>query len=328
LADLHIAELLGETRAAIVERGRLVEMHIARDGDGLTAGARVPARLVRRLGDRAIADLGGEEAVIEPWPHSGARGGVTEGATTIVEVVRAAWREPGRDRLAKARPTPLGAWPAPALGAALVARGHVLRPGWPSEVAGQWDDNFEAAELGRVPIDGGSLHFTPTPAFIAVDVDGGGRGLTAPALTMLARTIRLWGLGGSIVIDLPPSGDKALRTIAAEGFDRVMAMGVMGSLAFERTAINGFGLMQVVRPRPGPSILERAQLERAATAAIALLATAANETRAGAARLVARPDIIRWLEQRPHLVEALARRAGRRVDLKADPMAGTGHVEA
>jgi len=187
----------------------------------------------------------------------------------------------------------------------------------------EWEAAFEAAELGRVSIDGGSLNFAPTPAFIAVDVDGAGLALTAPALTALARTIRLWGLGGSIVIDLPPSGDKGVRTAAADAFDSVM-----GGLAFERTAINGFGLMQVVRPRPGPSILERAQLERAATAAIGLIQSAQRGGIAGAIRLVARPEVAGWIQARPHLLGALSRKIGGMVDVRADAMAGNGHVEA
>ncbi len=326
MADAYIEERPGETRAAVVVRGRLIEMHIARDGDGLAAGARVEARLVRKMGGRGVVRLGDgagggqtatEEAIIEPWPQ-----GLCEGATTIVELVRAAWREPGRDRLAKVRPTSLAPWPAPGLSAALAARGHGVQQGWPGEVADQWDAAFEAAELGRVQIDGGSLNFTPTPAFIAVDVDGAGLALTSPALAALARTIRLWGLGGSIVIDLPPSGDKGVRTTAAEGFDSLMA-----GLSFERTAINGFGLMQVVRPRPGPSILERAQLERAATAAIALLDSARRGGAIGALRLVARPEVARWLSARPHLLAASARAAGGPVDVVADAVAGSGHVE-
>jgi len=317
LADLFIADLAGETRAAIFERSGLVEMHMARDGDGLGAGARVEARLVRKMGGRGVADLGGEEAILEPWPQ-----GLSEGATTVVELVRAAWREPGRDRLAKVRPSALGAWPAPGLAAAMAARGHVLQKGWPGEVADMWDAAFEEAELGRVAINGGSLNFTPTPAFIAVDVDGAGLALTTPALAALAGTIRLWGLGGSIVIDLPPAGDKGVRTTAAEAFDTAMA-----GLAFERTAINGFGLMQVVRPRPGPSILERAQLERSATAAVALMESAKRGGHRGALQLVARPVVARWIEARPHLLADLSRAVGGAVDVTADAMAGSGHVE-
>ncbi len=320
MADFHLLERAGETRAAVVENFRLVEMHLARDGDGLLAGARLPARLKTKVGTRGIAEANGEELLVEPWPA-----GATEGATVTVEVTRAAWREEGRelgrDRLAKARPTTMDPWPAPSLASALHARGHVLQPGWPSDVAAQWDDAFEAAELGRMSFDGGSLSFAPTPAFTAVDVDGHGVALLAPALKTLARTIRLWGLGGSIVVDCP-AADRDQRQAAADLFDQAM-----GKLAFERTAINGFGLMQIVRPRPGPSVLERAQLDRAGTRAIALMAAATRDTGTGPMRLVGGAAPIRWLEARPHLVETLARTTGRPVALRADPQAGAGHVE-
>jgi ribonuclease G len=320
MAEFHLLEHVGETRAAVIENFHLVEMHIARDGDGLQAGARLPARLKTKLGSRGIAEANGEELLVEPWPA-----GASEGATATLEVTRAAWREQGRelgrDRLAKARPTTLDPWPAPSLAASLHARGHVLKAGWPADIASQWTDAFEAAELGRIAFENGSLAFAPTPAFITVDIDGHGLALTTPALKALARTIRLWGLGGSIVVDCP-SADRTQRATAAEAFDKAM-----GKLAFERTAINGFGLLQIVRPRPGPSILERAQLDRAGTGAIALLAAAQRDSGTGPMRLVATRPIIRWLEARPALVADMARSTGRAVDLGTDPMAGSGHVE-
>ena len=316
MADFHILDTQGERRAAVVQDFRLVEMHIVRDGDGLTATTRLPARLKTRLGNRGIAEAGLQELLVEPWPA-----GASEGATVTLEITRAAWREPGRDRLARARPTSLDPWPAPTLESALHARGHVLKPGWPAEIAGQWADAFESAELGRVPFDGGSLALFPTPAFTAVDVDGQGLSLVRPALMTLARTIRLWGLGGGIVVDCP-AADRDQRMAAVQAFDEAMT-----GLAFERTAINGFGLLQIVRPRPGPSILERARLDRAGSGAIALLAAAARDTGAGGLCLVAAPPLVHWLQARPHLVEGLARTTGRAVVLRTDPTAGTGHVE-
>ena len=304
MADVFLQHRIGETRAAVVENFRLVEMHLARDGDGLAAGARLPARLSAKLGQRGIAQAEGEELLVEPWPA-----GATEGQTITVEVTRAAWRERGRDRLAKARPTTLAPWPSPSLESQMHARGHVLKPGWPAEVAEQWDDAFDAARLGRLPFESGTLVLAPTPAFLAVDVDGHGLALAGPALRTLARAIRLWGLGGSIVVDLP-TADRDQRTQAAEAFDAAM-----GKLPFERTAINGFGLMQVVRPRPGPSILERAQLDRAGTEAIDLLESALADSNTGPLRLAPRPAVRRWLELRPHLLEALGDRTHRTVEM-------------
>ncbi|MCG2841925.1 ribonuclease [Sandaracinobacter sp. RS1-74] len=316
MADFFLSERLGETRAAVVERFHLVEMHIARDGDGLAAGARLPARLKAKLGQRGIAQADGEELLVEPWPA-----GATEGATVTLEVTRAAWAEHGRERLAKARPTALAPSPSPGLAAALQARGLARKPGWPPEVADQWDEAFEQAKLGRFAFDSGALQLMPTPAFLAVDVDGPGLSLALPALAALARLIRLWGLGGNIVVDLP-AADKAQRTAAAEAFDAGMR-----SLAFERTAINGFGMLQIVRPRPGPSILERAQLDRAGTEAIELLERALADRGTAPLRLKARAPVVRWLESRPHLLEELGQRSHRAVDLAVDPLSGTGHVE-
>ena len=317
MAEFHVRHCLGETRAAVIENFRLVEMHIARGGDGLAAGARLPGQLISKLGGRGIARAGGEELLVEPWPA-----GATEGATVTLEVTRAAWREHGRDRLAKARPTALAPWPSPTLAASLQARGLLLKPGWPAEVAEQWDDGFEQATLGRATFETGALQLTPTPAFVAVDVDGPGLSLALPALKALARLIRLWGLGGGIVVDVPAGPDKAARAAAAEAFDAAMQ-----GLAFERTAINGFGLLQIVRPRPGPSVLERAWLDRAGTAAIGLLAQALADPGTQPLLLKARPPVIRWLEARPHLLAELRQRSHRQVDLAANPLLETPHVE-
>lgn len=316
MAEFHLRRLAGETRAAVLEGGRLAEMHLTRDGDGCPAGARVVARLVRRLGARGIAEVGGEELLVEPWPAA-----ASEGATTVLEVTRAAWREAGRNRLAKARPTREAAGAAPDLEARLRARGLRAQPGWPDEVQAAWDAGFEGAELGRANFAGGSLSFTPTPACVAVDVDGEGVGLAAPALAACARAIRLWGLGGSIVVDVPAAG-RGERLAAAAAFDAAM-----GGEVYERTAINGFGLMQVVRPRAGPSVLERARLDRAGSAGVALLEAAGRTPPGGPLRLVARADVIGWIAARPHLVAETARAAGRAIDLRADPAAGGGHVE-
>lgn len=319
MPDFYLQERLGEMRAAVVENSRLVEMHLSRDGDGLAAGARLPARLTSKMGGRGLADAGGEALLVEPWPQ-----GATEGASVTVEVTRAAWREHGRDRMAKARPTAMAPSPSPDLPSALRARGHVLKPGWPADVAGQWDDAFEQAALGHYPFGTGALQLMPTPAFVAVDVDGPGPGLSlaVPALKALAKLIRLWGLGGGIVIDLPASADKAARTAAGEAFDAAMH-----GQNFERTAINGFGLMQIVRPRPGPSVLERARLDRAGTEAIEVLNRALAEPGTQPLRLKARSPVIRWLQARPHLLAELGQRRRRPIDLAVDPLLEASHVE-
>lgn len=317
VTELFLDARLGETRAAVVDAGRLAEMHLVRADDGAPAGSRMVARLARKLDGRGIAILpDNEEAVIEPWPA-----GASEGADVPVEIVRAAWRETGRPRLAKARPA-REAGDAASLSQRLQAAGHRLQRGWPDGLTPQWDAGWEAAVLARLSLADGSLGFSPTPALVAVDVDGNGPGLALAASAAAARAIRLWGIGGIVVIDFPAMPDRAARLAAAAAFDAAM-----GATPFERTAVNGFGLMQIVLPRAGPSILERARLQPEVNAALALLAAAQRETRPGALALVARPPVAVWLQGQTALLAELARLVGRRVDVRADAMAGDGYVE-
>lgn len=317
MAEAFIERRIGETRAAIRERGRVVEMLVERADDGAPAGSRIPLRLVHKLGARGIGRAAsGEEFIVEPWPK-----GATEGGTILCEVRRQAWREPGRDRLAKARAATGGESPALSLPDRLKAAGYAIRDSWPDDVAEAFDAGWEEAELGRAAIPGGTLSFTPTPAFLAVDVDGDGGDLAVEAAAAVAARIRLWDVGGQVVIDLPASG-RAQRQAAADAVDR----GLSG-VPFERTAVNGFGLLQIVLPRRTPSILERARFETVETAALALLAQAAGDGRPGPARIVARPAVAEWLAAHPALLEQAARRAGKALDLGIDPLAGNGHVE-
>ncbi len=317
MADLYRQVRLGETRLAVVDRGTLLEMHLQRADDGAQVGSQTEARLVSKLVGRGIVELpDGRQAVLEPLPQS-----LTEGAPVTVEITRAAWPEAGRPRLAKARPA-LQRAAESRFAEQLRAAGHRLQAGWPALVADQWESGWEAAQLGRVGLPGGSLGFSPTPALIAVDIDGTGASLAADAAREAARMIRLWGLGGAIVIDFPASPDREARRQVAKAFDEAM-----GDAAFERTAVNGFGLMQVIRPRTGPSILERARLQPDISAALALLHLAQSEPRPGALQLVARPAVARWLDRQPALIADLSRITGRRVDVRADAMAGDGHVE-
>ncbi|MFA7439442.1 MAG: hypothetical protein WCZ66_00560 [Sphingomonadaceae bacterium] len=316
MAEAFLSRRIGERWLAVMEADRLVEMRLSRDDDGAAAGSLYGARLKTRLGQRGIALLeSGEEVLVEPWPA-----GFAEGVLVEIRISRQRWREPGRDRLAKAK----GIGPAKCAG--LLEAAPDFDPvsaieAWPDEVAESWDAGWQAAELGRVVIPGGSLNFTPTPAFVAVDIDGTGARLAVDAARALAQTIRLWRIGGGIAVDFPVQ-DRASRQAVAEAFDAAM-----GDTKFERTAVNGFGLLHVILPRTGPSILERARFETTATAGLALLNRAVHEPRPGPLTLVARPKVVEWIRARPALLATANRRAGRTLDLKADVMAGEGHVE-
>jgi len=143
-----------------------------------------------------------------------------------------------------------------------------------------------------------------------IDVDGHlpPEQLALAGAAAAARTIRRHGITGSIGIDLPTIGGKAARQAVAEAVDAILPT------PFERTAMNGFGFLQIVRPRRHASLFELAT-DRAAFEARALLRRAARET--GAIALVAPLALIaalksEWLDQ-------LAAQIGGAVSLRPDP---------
>lgn len=331
MSEALIDHGIGETRAVVIERGEIVEAHVERDDDGLRTGDVWAARLVTILvpAKRGIAECGGYEALLEPLPPS-----LTGGGLVRVEVVREALPEAGRARLAKVR-TAIGALHGPGriahgpeLAARLAAAGHKVRDVTralddPLEAAG-WGEVADAAASGHVPFAGGLLTISPTPAMTVIDVDGAGeaRALAEAAAVAAAQAIRRFDLGGSIGIDFPTLGDKAARGRLGELLDQHLPP------PFERTAVNGFGFVQIVRPRLRASLVERLRLEPVATAALALLRQALRTPGAGTRELTAPPPVAAWLDARPHLLDDLRTRSGRVVQLRRDPALAisAGHV--
>ena len=106
------------------------------------------------------------------------------------------------------------------------------------------NDLLDEARTGVVTFAGGELRISPTPAMTLIDVDGY---LEPDELAVLgaaeaARAIRRLDIGGSIGIDLPTASGKAARQAAAAAIDGALPR------PFERTAVNGFGFVQIVRP--------------------------------------------------------------------------------
>lgn len=327
MSSEHLVEIgIGETRAVRIEDGDIVELHIERAGTGLRAGDVREARLAKILvpGRRGIVAIGGEEALIEPL-----RAGVTEGGTLFVEVLREAIPEAGRAKLAKVRAADGPARDGPALIDRLRIGGTPLRElaaHGPDrlEEAG-WSEAIDAAMSGVVPFDGGTLTISPTPAMTVIDVDGAlaPADLAVAGAAAAAAAIRRFGITGSIGIDLPTVGDKTIRQRAGEAIDAALPQ------PFERTAVNGFGFVQIVRPRMRASIVELVQGDPAATAALALLRRAERAPGVGERTLVAAPGVVDWLAARPTLTDELARRIGAAVALRAAPglAISGGHVD-
>ena len=160
---------------------------------------------------------------------------------------------------------------------------------------------------------GGELRISPTPAMTLIDVDGylPPDELAVAGAAATAKAILRLDIGGSIGIDLPTSGSKAVRQAAAATIDEILPQ------PFERTAVNGFGFLQIVRSRVRPSLVELA-MDRAPFEARALLRRAALDA-SGPRQLVAHPSVVAVLEARPDWLNTLARQIGGAVSLQPKP---------
>ena len=296
---------IGETRAILIEGGEIVEARVMLDGQ-VAAGSVLKARL-KTVGRNAIVIAGDVEYLLPKGAP-----GVTQGAPLAIEITREAigtesWKRP----LAKVTDE------APS-SAAMVAGDILPSTSTAFDDAG-WPDLIEEARSGIVAFSGGALRIMVTPAMTLIDVDGA---LPANELAVVgarasAKAIRRHGIGGSIGIDLPTDGGKTARHAAADAIDSVLPQ------PFERTAVNGFGFIQIVRPRRHASLFELA-LDRPAFEARALLRTAARMT--GRTELVAHPSVIAAIK--PEWADQLALQVGGAVTLRGDPGLGIagGHA--
>jgi hypothetical protein len=325
LAEWLYEEGIGENRAALVDGGRIVEAAIELPGQ-LRGGSIVQGRLSAILGRRGVVALGGGgEALLEPLPAR-----ITGGAAVTVEIVREALAEQGRVKPAKCRISEGPLAEGPSLLTRLRASGETVRIVQPPEPdrleqAG-WSELLEEALTGDIAFPGGALRMSITPAMTLFDVDGG---LPLPALAVTGATaagqaIRRFGIGGSIGIDLPTLPAKGDRQAAAAALDGALPQ------PFERTAVNGFGFLQIVRRRERASLPELLQSDPAAAAARALLRKAERSSGSGSRALAAHPAVIAHIEANPQWVQALERRLGTAVSLRPEPglAISAGHVHS
>lgn len=306
---------IGEERAALIERGRIVEARIQRKDGALHAGTVFDVKLLARSagGHRARALLpDGSEAMIQPVPK-----GVSEGETVRAEIVREALVEPGTQRSKPPRlkpvPNEMPLRDAPRLIERIEADAiEIIRctaAGADRLAEAGWHDVIEEAESGQVAFAGGSLTVSPTPAMTVIDIDGdiAPRLLALAAAPVLAHTIRRHGIGGSIVADFPALEAKADRSAVVDAFDAAML------IACERTAINGFGLMQVIARRTRASLIEMHTADPVRWRLLGKLRSAERERGTGTLGLDLSPAESSMLAAQPHWVEELQRRTGRPV---------------
>ncbi len=293
---------IGEARAALVENDRIIAARIELP-DTLRVGAVARARLTEKL----VATLDdGREAMLDRAPN-----GVTLGAAFMVEIVREAIPEPGRSKRARARSTEAPPAPGPDLLARIAASPHpvrTLRAHEPDllEAAG-WSEVLEEARTGEIAFAGGVLRMTPTPAMTLFDVDGEGAidVLALRAATAVAAAIRRHAIGGSIGVDFPTVTGKALRQEVAAALDAALPA------PFERTAVNGFGFLQIVRPRPRASLPERVRDDAVGAAARAALRLIERTPPSAPNRFRLPTSVRERIESHEDWCAAVVRRTGR-----------------
>jgi ribonuclease G len=298
---------IGETRAILVEKG---EIHAARVqwDEGLLPGLVAEAQMVSlaaggRRGTARFADS--TEALVDQLPA-----GTSQGARLMLRITRAAIAERGRGKLAQARPAPgETARPAPALidtlGPPAARTVSAIDPAF--DAAG-WPDLVEEALSGTIHFPGGSLIVSPTPAMTLIDVDGAmvPSALALAAVPAIVAALARFDLAGSIGIDFPTLATKTERQAVDSALADALAE---GGFRGERTAMNGFGFVQLVSRLERPSMITLYAARPVAAAARVLMRRAERVAEPGALLLTAHPAVRRAV--RADWLDDLARRTGR-----------------
>lgn len=290
---------IGEARAAMVEGGVILKARI--ELEGLRVGSVVQGRL---RADKKV-ELAEGEVLLDHIPK-----GVSEGAKLTVEITREAIPEPGRVKLPKAIATDKPPAPGPDLLARITATGVPVRicrahEADALETAG-WSEALEEAVTGEIGFPGGTLLVFITPAMTLFDVDGGGTAetLALAAAPAVAAAILRHGIGGSIGIDFPTLANRDARMRVAEAVDAGLPQ------PFERTAVNGFGFLQIVRRRPRASLPELLRADPAGAAARAMLRRIERLSPPLPASHIVPAGMLRVIDAQPGWTDELARRMG------------------
>jgi hypothetical protein len=158
-----------------------------------------------------------------------------------------------------------------------------------------------------------------------IDVDG----IAPPAqlgpkgAKVAAQAIRRMGLSGSIGIDLPTMNNKDERLIAAAQIDKFLP------LPFERTAVNGFGFVQIIRRRDRASLMELLRGDPVAAGALAALRVAERHGAGpGPVTLTVSPEVGRLIARTPEWRALLERRRGGALSIVPDAALPLGTCHA
>jgi Ribonuclease G/E len=352
----------GEVRVAAVANGTLADYALWRpgspDGVGDLHRARVTAVVPAMAGAFVTLTGGTGEGFL---PDSEGARGLTEGTILMVRVTRAALggkgprvsarvegNTEGPVGLLRRGTDPLRELAARYPDAAILVDDPALAAALRADLAGRvtwvpraFDESIETAveELGASEVtlpNGVRLSVHPTPALVAIDIDGGGaltdraaaertsvdsatrrhRALNAAVLPELARQIRLRDLSGAILVDLAGMKTKQ-RAALTPALTAALANDPLRPRFLGFTAL---GLAEIARPRVRAPLHE--MLAGPLAAGLVALRTIAQATRAEPGkrlRLRAAPSVIAALQADPVALAELARVTGQALNSRSDP---------
>ena len=255
MADWQVERGIGEDRALLLNGDEVLAAKVYWPGE-LFAGQIVSATLVSRTSgsSRGTAETEhGTKVLLDRVPRS-----LSEGSTAEIAITRPPIAERGRLKLAQGRVTDG------------ILRGKIspfddLEAQTTRRFSyGAWEEVWQAAASSQLEFAGGSLTFSVTPAMTLIDVDGDlpPRELAPASIPAIVQGLHWFDLGGSIGIDFPTVSTKEDRKAVDEALSAALS-----DRPHERTAMNGFGFVQIVARHDGPSLLHRFAASRASVCA-------------------------------------------------------------
>ena len=301
-----IEQGIGEARALLVQGEEVLAAKLLWPGE-LAAGDILPARLFSKPAGsrRGVAALEtGSEVLVDHLPRD-----LTEGQSFTLRISRAPIAERGRLKRAQGRFVPKDEAQLPAPGTPFTTGRQVRQ--FP---AGLWEDVWHSASSGTMEFAGGEILCSATPAMTLIDVDcAWPQEAYFNAIPLIARALRWFDIGGNIGIDFPTILDKGDRKACDNRLEEYLA-----DWPHERTAINGFGFVQIIARLEGPSLLHRFATSRTGMCARYALRVAERAEGHGAVlELRVHPALKAKLK--PQWLEELTRRSGKQVRVETDP---------
>jgi len=300
-----IEECVGETRAAVYEGRRLVELYVRRWMDknkprqGDVFAGRV-ATIDQSMGG-AFIDLDTEAQGLFKFTNSPNAPRLTEGQMAEFEVSKAT--EIGKGPILKFKQLSTADKPAKLSGDDLKA--FIAKRFAGIEFADATVSVIDEATETELSIKaGGTISIERTRALVAIDVDKGTAAssfdVCMAALPMIARELRLRGLGGLIVIDLPNLRQARQRNTVQKAAERAFAD---DPNIVKIAPLSRFGAMEMTRSKPGLSLDEiinsRTGSPTTQTLALRALRQLEREGRANPGAqltLTVRHHVMNWLE--------------------------------